>query len=220
MTNELNLQDEKVVICFSGGYDSFALLEYLKNEGFQPENIHLLYFMAKQKNQRKEEEALKKLRNDTFGLHFRYIDVDTHHMKNHGENLYYPMRNLVYLAQAVSYAESIGAKFVAIGFVGVGDYPDTTEQFATLFNALTAMTVGINLLTPFSALTKLDVADHVLYPIGGEELVLKVLDMSFSCNVPEEMPMRECGKCPDCLERKEIYENYSTPIAEEETHTV
>lgn len=214
-------QNEKVVVCFSGGYDSVSLVEFLKHEGFQNENIHLLFFCHDHKAEEKEYQALKKTLGKNKGMVSRIVDIDVHHMQRENGDVYYPMRNLVFLSQAVSYAELIEAKTVAVGFVGVGEYPDTTNEFSALFNALSLLTTGINLFRPFEGITKMDVADNFLARRGGRELVLQILEDSFSCNVPLKFPTRPCGECLDCLERQEIFEKYSaTPLAETDKHTV
>jgi len=207
--------DEKVVLCYSGGYDSVALLEFLLDSGFEEENVHLMFFDMGQKNLRQEDKMLGMTKRRYPKLTVKVVDIDTCHMKKNGDNVYYPMRNLVFLSTSLSYAELIGAEHIAMGFVGLGEYPDTTVEFATLFNSLAVMQAGIGLLRPFHGLTKIEVAENVLYPIGGEDLVLRVLEESFSCNVPSKFPVRPCGVCPDCIERREILEKFSsTPIAE------
>ncbi len=108
-----------------------------------------------------------------------------------------PFRNGIMLSVAVGMAESMGLKHVMMANHG-GDhaiYPDCRSEFVDAFSeaARTGTYVGVTLLSPYTHLTKSDIARK------GKELGIDYSE-TWSCYKGGE---KHCGKCGTCVERKE-----------------
>lgn len=111
-----------------------------------------------------------------------------------------PNRNMIMIALAVSYAESIGAQYVVTA-VHAGDhyiYPDCRPSFTLpLSKAILGATEGrVRLLTPFISWTKTDIVSYAV------ENALPV-ELTWSCY---EGGTTHCGRCGTCYERREAFE--------------
>lgn len=110
-----------------------------------------------------------------------------------------PFRNGIMLAIAAGYAESHGAEGLVIA-AHAGDhaiYPDCREKFlGAMAEAMHAGTyAGVNLLRPFVAMTKADIA-RLGFDLGVD------FSMTWSCYVGGET---HCGECGTCVERREAF---------------
>jgi 7-cyano-7-deazaguanine synthase len=110
-----------------------------------------------------------------------------------------PFRNGIMLAVAAGYAESIGAEGLVIA-AHAGDhaiYPDCREEFlGAMAKAMQAGTyAGVNLLRPFVAMSKADIA-RLGFELGVD------FSMTWSCYVGGET---HCGACGTCVERREAF---------------
>jgi len=108
-----------------------------------------------------------------------------------------PFRNGIMLSIAAGMAESRGLQHVMMAN-HAGDhtiYPDCTPQFVTAMSEATRTGTypGITLLTPYTNITKADIARH------GKALGLDYSE-TWSCYKGGE---RHCGKCGTCRERIE-----------------
>lgn len=108
-----------------------------------------------------------------------------------------PFRNGIMLAIAAGLAESHGLKNVMMANHG-GDhdiYPDCRPEFASAMSeAIRRGTYpGITLLTPYTYLTKADIAVH------GKRLGVDY-GKTYSCYKGGE---KHCGRCGTCVERRE-----------------
>ena len=108
-----------------------------------------------------------------------------------------PFRNGIMLSVAVGLAESRGLKYVMMANHG-GDhtiYPDFLPEFVEAFDAAANAGTfeGIGLLSPYTNLTKGDIARR------GKELGIDYSE-TWSCYKGEEV---HCGKCGTCVERRE-----------------
>ena len=108
-----------------------------------------------------------------------------------------PFRNGIMLSVAVGLAESEGLKHVMMANHG-GDhaiYPDCRPEFVSAFSeaARTGTYPGITLLSPYSHLTKADIARR------GKELGVDY-GKTWSCYKGGEV---HCGRCGTCVERRE-----------------
>jgi 7-cyano-7-deazaguanine synthase len=117
------------------------------------------------------------------------------------ENTYVPARNLLFLASAISFAESRGISEIYFGANrdDIELFPDCRKEF---FEALThtahlgtRMEKPISLLTPFSSFTKREIITL------GKNLSAPI-EWSFSCYDPrhDETP---CGTCQACRLRNQ-----------------
>jgi len=110
-----------------------------------------------------------------------------------------PFRNGIMLAAAAGFAESAGAGGLVIA-AHTGDhtiYPDCREDFMrAMGEALRCGTyAGIELLRPFIALTKAQIAAE------GARLGVDFA-RTWSCYKGGEI---HCGKCGTCVERREAF---------------
>jgi 7-cyano-7-deazaguanine synthase len=108
-----------------------------------------------------------------------------------------PFRNGIMLSIAVGIAESNQLKFVMMANHG-GDhtiYPDCTPQFVDAFNqaAVAGTFVGVQLLTPYTHITKSEIA------LRGKNMGIDYAE-TWSCYKGGE---KHCGKCGTCVERRE-----------------
>ena len=108
-----------------------------------------------------------------------------------------PFRNGIMLSVAVGLAESRGLKHVMMANHG-GDhtiYPDCRPEFVEAFSeaARTGTFPGITLLSPYTHLTKGDIARR------GKALGIDY-SQTWSCYRGGQ---RHCGRCGTCVERRE-----------------
>ena len=108
-----------------------------------------------------------------------------------------PFRNGIMLSVAVGLAESRNLKYVMMANHG-GDhtiYPDCTPAFVDAFShaAQAGTFVGIQLLSPYTNITKADIARR------GKALGIDYSE-TWSCY---KGGARHCGKCGTCVERRE-----------------
>lgn len=120
-----------------------------------------------------------------------------HYADDNMKSTVVPFRNGIMLSIAVGVAESNGLKCVMMANHG-GDhtiYPDCRPEFVESFNhaAQTGTFVGICLLSPYTNLTKADIARR------GKQLGIDYSE-TWSCYKGGE---KHCGKCGTCVERRE-----------------
>lgn len=120
-----------------------------------------------------------------------------HYADENMQSTVVPFRNGIMLSIAVGMAESAGLKHVMMANHG-GDhtiYPDCRPEFVNAFSeaARTGTYVGVTLISPYTNLTKADIARK------GKELGIDY-SLTWSCYKGGE---RHCGRCGTCIERKE-----------------
>ena len=116
------------------------------------------------------------------------------------ENVWVPGRNTVFTSIGLSYAESIDAEIIIVGWnceEGV-TFPDNSKEYLIKFNEL--LDVGspdnIEIKAPCIDLTKEEIV----------KLGLKFdapLNLSYSCYKGDAKP---CGVCESCMRRKRAFE--------------
>lgn len=114
-------------------------------------------------------------------------------------NVWVPARNTVFTSIALSYAESIGAEIIIVGWNGEegATFPDNSKQYMEKFNEL--IDVGspdkIRIEAPAIDLNKEEIV----------ELGIKVgapMELSYSCYKGDDKP---CGVCESCMRRKRAF---------------
>ena len=114
-------------------------------------------------------------------------------------NVWVPARNTVFTSIALSYAESIGAEIIIVGWNGEegATFPDNSKQYMEKFNEL--IDVGspdkIRIEAPAIDLNKEEIV----------ELGIKVgapMELSYSCYKGDDKP---CGVCESCVRRKRAF---------------
>ena len=114
-------------------------------------------------------------------------------------SVWVPARNTVFTSIALSYAESIGAEIIIVGWNGEEGvtFPDNSKQYMEKFNEL--IDVGspdkIRIEAPAIDLNKEEIV----------ELGIKVgapMELSYSCYKGDDKP---CGVCESCVRRKRAF---------------
>lgn len=207
-----------VVIVFSGGLDSTALLyRYLKlghavfpisfNYG-QRHKIELQYAAATCKLLKLDHEVvdLYSLRDVLSGSALTSFNVDVPHGNYDEESMkstVVPNRNMIMLSIAAGYAVSLGAQFVATA-IHAGDhavYPDCRPEFLASVNQCVKVAnegfirPDFEVVAPFVHRSKSDiVTDGTRNGVPWE--------MTWSCYQGESL---HCSRCGTCVERIEAF---------------
>lgn len=114
-------------------------------------------------------------------------------------NVWVPARNTVFTSIALSYAESIGAEIIIVGWNGEegATFPDNSKEYLEEFNEL--INVGspdkIRIEAPAINLNKEEIVE-----LGVE--VGAPMELSYSCYNGEDKP---CGVCESCMRRKRAF---------------
>ena len=117
-------------------------------------------------------------------------------------NVWVPARNTVFTSIALSYAESIGAEIIIVGWNGEeGEtFPDNSKEYMEEFNKL--LEVGspekIRIEAPCIDLNKEEIVE-LGFDIGAP------MELSYSCYNGGETP---CGVCESCMRRKRAFKKY------------
>ena len=116
-------------------------------------------------------------------------------------SVWVPARNTVFTSIALSYAESIGAEIIIVGWNGEegSTFPDNSKKYMEKFNEL--IDVGspdkIKIEAPAIDLNKEEII----------ELGVKVgapMELSYSCYKGGD---KHCGVCESCMRRRRAFEN-------------
>lgn len=204
---------EKAVVVYSGGMDSFTVLNTAVQNGL---DVYALSFNYGQKHNKELEVAAQVCRE--LNLPHKVVDItainslmanssltgDTdipegHYEDENMKSTVVPNRNMVLLSMAIAYAVSLEAEKVYYG-AHSGDhhiYPDCRPEFVEAMNAVSKIAnyQSVEIVTPF------------LYSSKGA--ILKTgLDMqldygkTWTCYNGRE---KSCGKCGACYERLEAF---------------
>lgn len=196
-------EKEKVVVLNSGGFDSVVLMHHVVKEFNQ--DIISVFFDYGQRNRKYEMEKAEQVAKKLGAEHI-VISLPPFHWVVSGlyegveitiENEYIPMRNLVFLAYALSIAETYGASRVYAAFIGnLVPYADTSLSFVKNLRKVFKDSCGIRFEAPFRRYSKYTVG-MLAFKYG-----IKPGDY-FSCNYPDSEGV-PCGKCGDCTELADI----------------
>ena len=205
---------KKAVVLISGGLDSATTAAIAKFEGYE---IYALSFDYGQRHAREIEsaravaESLRAADHLTISFDMRKIgasaltaDIDVPVDRGDDEIssgipiTYVPARNTIFLAFALSYAESIGAEdiFVGVNQIDYSGYPDCRSEFIAAFENLAnlATKAGVEgksrfrIRTPLIRLTKAEIIKR------GLELGVDY-SLTWSCY---QGGQRACGRCDSC----------------------
>lgn len=205
---------EKIVVIYSGGMDSFTLMNEAIAEG---KRVYALSFNYGQKHAKELHYAQKVC--DELGLPHKVVDItaihqlllgssltddieipDGHYEEESMKSTVVPNRNMVMLSLAIAYAVSVKASAVWYGAHG-GDhaiYPDCRPEFVEKMAAVSRVAnyEVVDVVAPFIDLNK-------------TEILAKGLAMdlnyakSWTCYKGRE---KACGSCGACQERLEAFE--------------
>lgn len=208
--------ENRAVVLLSGGMDSTTLLYYLRHEGMECYPFSVLYGQRHQCELDSAEEICHQL-----GLDLEIVDIEHlrsllfkgssqtddsvevpegHYAEESMKQTVVPNRNMILLALANAYAQSIGAGFVAYA-AHAGDhaiYPDCRPEFAQAMGVAFVHS-GWDppvLNRPFITWTKAQIVKC------GSALDVP-FELTWSCYKGKA---KHCGKCGTCVERIEAFE--------------
>jgi len=212
---------DKAVVLLSGGLDSVTLLHYVRQR-LATREIHALTFSYGQRHVREVEAARWQARAAGVAVHCETpvpgLGVWTAHCsaltsataavprledlspsEKQQPPTYVPNRNMVFLALAAAYAESVGVTDVFYGAQAQDAYGywDCSVDFVARMNSVLALNRGrpVVIHAPF-----VDKSKAEILRIG---FVLKVdYAHTWSCYCGAAKP---CGVCPTCVERARAF---------------
>ncbi|MCB4792293.1 MAG: 7-cyano-7-deazaguanine synthase QueC [Elusimicrobia bacterium] len=198
---------KKAVVLLSGGLDSSTVLFWARQKGYL---CHCLIIDYGQRHE-KELNSAKKIAK-TANCPYKIIKINlpwnksslvdknqkipvNKVLKNRLPSTYVPGRNTIFIAFALSYAETIGAKDIFIGAnsVDFSGYPDCRPNYYRAINKVfKALGTGIKVNAPILKFTK----------SGIVKLGLRLgvpYRLTWSCYQGGKKP---CGVCDSCKFRK------------------
>ena len=202
---------KKCVLIYSGGMDSFTLLNDLIHKGWE---VYPLSFNYGQRHSKELNYAIRACQ--LLGVNHKEVDIlgisevmqgssltsdvdvpEGHYEEASMKATVVPNRNMIMLSVAIAHAVSTGSEAVFIG-AHAGDhaiYPDCRPDFIASMNnvALIANYDPINILAPYLYRTKGDIA------ATGKKLKLDY-GLAWTCYNGRD---KACGKCGACQERIE-----------------
>lgn len=205
---------EKAVVIYSGGMDSFTVLNKAVFEGLE---VYALTFDYGQKHVKEVDFA----RNvcGAMGIPHKIIDItainelisgssltsnievpEGHYADENMKSTVVPNRNMILLSLAVGYATSIKASKVFFGAHG-GDhhvYPDCRPDFVKKMNEVCAVANYdfVEVVTPYLTSNKTEILRD------GLKMNLDY-SLTWTCYNGRE---KACGRCGSCVERLEAFE--------------
>lgn len=206
---------EKVVVIYSGGMDSFTVLNRALKDG---KEVYALSFDYGQRHVKELEYAATVCKK--LNVHHKIIDISAinqllagssltddieipegHYEAQNMKSTVVPNRNMILLSLAVGYAVSVEASQVYYG-AHAGDhaiYPDCRPEFVMKMNDVCKIAnyEEVEIFSPYLHLNKGDIlADGIAMGLDYAN--------TWTCyNGREEA----CGKCGACQERLEAFEN-------------
>jgi len=217
---------EKVVVIYSGGMDSFTLINEMVAKGHR---VYALSFNYGQKHAKELHYAQKVC--DELGLPHKVVDItaihqlllgssltddieipDGHYEEESMKSTVVPNRNMVMLSLAIAYAVSVQAEAVIYGAHG-GDhaiYPDCRPEFVDKMAEVSRVAnyEVVDVRAPYIQLNKIEILSR------GLEMGLDYAK-SWTCYKGRE---KACGRCGACQERLEAFKENQLrdPLAYEE----
>ncbi|PYF84724.1 preQ(0) biosynthesis protein QueC [Marinomonas alcarazii] len=209
---------EKAVVVYSGGMDSFTVLNTAIQNGL---DVYALSFNYGQKHS-KELEVAARVCNE-LGVTHKVVDItainslmanssltsdaeipEGHYEDDNMKSTVVPNRNMVLLSMAIAYAVSLEAGKVYYG-AHSGDhhiYPDCRPEFVEAMNAVSKIAnyQSVEIVTPFLHSSKGEILK------AGLEMNLNYAN-TWTCYNGRE---KSCGKCGACYERLEAFAEQGT----------
>ena len=211
---------KKAISVFSGGLDCCVATSSF-GEDWQ---IHAITFNYGQKAFKRELEAAKKICAKMNWTH-EVIDLpwlakistsslntddeipdvnveDLDDLEKSGKtasSVWVPARNMVFTSIAVSYAESIGAEAIIVGWdkEEAATFPDNSKEFLNKFNELIDVGSPDNIKIEAPAI---DLTKEEIVKLGIE--VGAPMELSYSCYKGGN---KHCGVCESCMRRKRAF---------------
>lgn len=207
---------KKAVVLLSGGLDSTTCLALAQSQGFSCYALSFSYgqrhsaelYAAEQVAQKMQSIEHKIIRLDSSlfsgsALTDESIQVPQFQEGTEIPVTYVPARNTIFLAMALGFAESIGARDVFIGASSVdySHYPDCRPEFIAAFQTLAnlATKAGVNgeqfsIHAPLQHLSKIQTI-QLGHRLGVD------YSLTVSCYQANDQG-QACGYCDSCTLRK------------------
>lgn len=206
---------QKVVVIFSGGMDSFTVLNLAVTQGLE---VYALSFDYGQRHKKELDYASRACAE--LNVHHKIVDISAinqliggssltsdievaegHYAEESMKSTVVPNRNMILLSMAVGYAVSLEATQVFYG-AHSGDhaiYPDCRPEFVHKMNDVCAIAnyEAVEIVTPYLDVSKIDILT------AGLKMGLDY-GKTWTCYNGRE---KACGKCGACQERLEAFEN-------------
>ena len=114
-------------------------------------------------------------------------------------SVWVPARNTVFVSIALSYAESIGAEIIIVGWNGEegSTFPDNSKEYLVNFNELLNVGSPDNIKIEAPAI---DLDKEEIVKLGVE--VGAPMELSYSCYKGGD---KHCGVCESCMRRKRAF---------------
>ena len=114
-------------------------------------------------------------------------------------SVWVPARNMVFTSIATSYAESIGAEIIIVGWDAeeAATFPDNSKEFLNAFNELIEIGSPENIKIEAPAI---DLNKEEIVELGLE--VGAPMELSYSCYAGRD---KHCGVCESCMRRKRAF---------------
>ncbi|AOW78804.1 7-cyano-7-deazaguanine synthase [Colwellia sp. PAMC 20917] len=215
----------KVVVIYSGGMDSFTVLNRALHDG---KEVFALTFDYGQRHVKEIEFASTVCQS--LDVNHKIIDISSinqllagssltdnidipegHYEAESMKSTVVPNRNMILLSLAVGYAVSVGASQVYYG-AHSGDhaiYPDCRPEFVMKMNEVCKIAnyESVEIFSPYLTVTKSDILTD------GLKMGLSY-DNTWTCYNGRE---KACGKCGACQERLEAFSdnNVTDPLSYE-----
>ena len=205
---------EKVVVIYSGGMDSYTVLNRALKDG---KEVYALSFDYGQRHVKELECAAKVC--ERLKISHKVIDISAinqllagssltddidipegHYEAENMKSTIVPNRNMILLSMAVGYAVSVKASQVYYG-AHSGDhaiYPDCRPEFVLKMNDVCQIANydAVEIFSPYLNVSKIDILTD------GIKMGLDYSD-TWTCYNGRE---KACGKCGACIERLEAFE--------------
>ena len=119
--------------------------------------------------------------------------------KKTASSVWVPARNMVFTAIATSFAESIGAEIIIVGWDAeeAATFPDNSKEFLNTFNELIEIGSPENIKIEAPAI---DLNKEEIVKLGIE--VGAPMELSYSCYAGRN---KHCGVCESCMRRKRAF---------------
>ena len=204
---------QKVVVIFSGGMDSYTVLNHAIQQGLE---VYALSFNYGQRHLKELEYA--KQACIELGVHHKVVDISAinqliggssltsdievaegHYQEQSMKTTVVPNRNMILLSMAIGYAVSLNATQVYYG-AHSGDhdiYPDCRPEFVEKMNDVSAIAnyEAVEIVTPYLNVSKIDILT------AGLNMQLDY-GKTWTCYNGRA---KACGKCGACQERLEAF---------------
>ncbi|KZN12369.1 7-cyano-7-deazaguanine synthase QueC [Marinomonas sp. TW1] len=204
---------EKAVVVYSGGMDSFTVLNTAIKQGLE---VYAISFNYGQKHNKELEVAAQVCQS--LAIPHKIVDItainslmanssltsgedipEGHYESDSMKSTVVPNRNMVLLSMAIAYAVSLEAGKVYYG-AHSGDhhiYPDCRPEFVDAMNAVAKIAnyQAVDIVTPFLQSSKGEILK------AGLDMGLNYGN-TWTCYNGRE---KSCGKCGACHERLEAF---------------